>query len=445
VSLVASLEKRIVSSSFRDPSGFVYWQNGELYRQINPCYRENYKRLMESGLYNELVGNKLLVHHKQVSEDTIVPDIIPFVSYPYEWCFSQLKDAALATLATQKTAMDFGMTLKDASAYNIQFLRGQPVLIDTLSFATYQEGKPWIPYRQFCQYFLNPLALMALKDIRLSQLLRVYIDGIPIDLTAKLLPSKTYFNPGLLTHIKTHALSQNHLAGKKLPIRMSKTMLTNFVNNLENTVKNLRWKPKGNWVNYGQCSYSEIAQRSKQDIVTEYLVRLKPKLVWDLGANNGLFSDIAAGTGAEVIALDSDPACVELCYQKYKGKILPLVVDLINPTPSIGWRNEERVGLLERNKPDTVMALAFIHHLAISNNLPLKEIASFLDSLCNNLIVEWVPKDDLQVQKMLSTREDIFVDYNQSNFEDKFEAHFRVIERQSIMDSARTLYLMERR
>src|SRR6185503_16964008 len=201
-----------LSASFRDPSGFLFSRGGVLYRQVNRKYEQEYARLMESGLYEKLVKAGLLIPHLEVDEapaesevtrafayKIIQPERAPFISYPYEWSFGQLKDAALATLSIQRRALKVGMSLKDASAYNIQFVRGKPTLIDTLSFEIYKEGQPWVAYRQSCQHFLAPLALMALKDVRLNQLLRVYIDGVPLDLASGLLPAKTRLNFGLLT------------------------------------------------------------------------------------------------------------------------------------------------------------------------------------------------------------------------------------------------------
>jgi hypothetical protein len=206
-----------VGASFRDPSGFLFTRQGVLYRQVNQEYRTHYDLLMSSGLYTRLVGMGLLIPHDEVAEQpqesevayrVIRPEPLEFVSYPYEWSFSQLKDAALATLAIQKQSLEAGMVLKDASMYNIQFFHGKPVLIDTLSFETYREGDPWVAYRQFCQHFLAPLALMAHTDVRLSQLLRVYIDGIPLDLAARLLPRRTRYGLGLATHIHLHAAAK---------------------------------------------------------------------------------------------------------------------------------------------------------------------------------------------------------------------------------------------
>ncbi len=197
---MTTLNDEPVAASFRDPSGFLFSRNGALYRQINRVYADDYDHLISSGLYDQLVKSGLLIPHREVSEKpvypelavkVIQPELVPFISYPYEWSFSQLKDAALATLAIQKRSIKAGMSLKDASAYNIQFINGKPTLIDTLSFEIYKEGKPWDAYRQFCQHFLAPLALMARVDVRLGQLLRVFIDGIPLDLASRLLPAST--------------------------------------------------------------------------------------------------------------------------------------------------------------------------------------------------------------------------------------------------------------
>ncbi|RYG15600.1 SAM-dependent methyltransferase, partial [bacterium] len=200
------------AASFRDPSGFIYVQDGTIYRKINPSYEADYRKLIESGLHAELVETGLLIATEEVEPTILRPERIPTISYPYEWSFGQLKDAALLTLETMRRAIEKGMVLKDASAYNVQFLRGKPILIDTLSFENYREGEPWIAYRQFCAHFLAPLALMANVDIRLGSLLRDNIDGIPLDLAAKLLPFSTKLKPGLLAHIHVQGKTVNQKA-----------------------------------------------------------------------------------------------------------------------------------------------------------------------------------------------------------------------------------------
>ncbi len=451
-----------VASSFRDPSGFLFQRDGKLFRQVNVCYREHYDLLMASGLYDALRAADLLIPHTEsdvapvdssLAYKVIEPEVMRFISHPYEWCFSQLKDAALATLRIQKLALEHGLCLKDASAYNLQFHRGKPVLIDTLSFEIYREGRPWIAYRQFCQHFLAPLALMAHADVRLGQLLRIYIDGVPLDLASRLLPWRTRLTPGLQMHLHLHAKSQARHAGTAVaPVgRVSRMALLGLMDSLESSVSKLTWRPHGTeWAEYyADNSYSEAGLREKQRVVADFVARANPRTAWDLGANTGLFSRLAAARGALTLAFDLDPAAVErnylACREAGEENLLPLVLDLTNPSPGIGWRNRERASLLERGPADLVLALALVHHLAISNHLPLPAIADFLSSLCSHLIIEFVPKDDPQVQRLLATREDIFTDYTQAVFEAAFATRFEILSSTPIPDSGRVIYLMERR
>jgi hypothetical protein len=456
-----------LGASFRDPSGFLFSHEGVLYRQVNQIYAEHYDRLIGSGLYTKLSIAGLLIPHEEVSvapEDQalaykiIKPQSIPFISYPYEWSFSQLKDAALATLTIQKFALESGMMLKDASAYNIQFHNGKPILIDTLSFEIYHEGEPWVAYRQFCQHFLAPLALVAHTDVRLSQLLRVYIDGIPLDLAARLLPRRTRYGLGLATHIHLHAAAQKRYADKAVTKeqtsrKMSKMQFMGLMDSLESTTLKLNWKPSGTeWGDYYTASsshYSTSAFEHKKQLVSTFLERLQPTSTWDLGANTGEFSRLAANQGSYTVAFDIDPAAVEQNYLQVKQNkdtlMLPLVMDFTNPSPSLGWHNQERHSLLERGPADALLALALIHHLAISNNVPLLRLAEYLSELGHWLIIEWVPKEDSQVQKLLVSRQDIFSEYHQAGFEAAFESYFKIHEKVPIQDSPRVLYLMEKK
>lgn len=419
---------------------------------------------MGSGLYNKLVKQGRLLPHEEsdvaaVNPETaykvIHPEQLGFIAYPYEWSFSQLKDAALCTLAIQKEALAVGMTLKDASAYNIQFKHTQPLLLDTLSFEAYEEGKPWDAYRQFCQHFLAPLALMAHTDVRLSQLLRVYIDGVPLDLASQLLPWRTRLNFGLLTHIHLHARTQKSYADKAVEQdtgrQMSKTGLLGLIDNLERTTRTLEWKPQGTeWGDYYDATnYSDTASEHKAVLVGEYLQDLETKSVWDLGANTGRFSRIASEIGVATLAFDIDPAAVEQNYRQARKKkeknLLPLVLDLTNPSPALGWQHEERQSLLERGPADAVLALALIHHLAISNNVPLQHLARFFAEAGEWLIIEFVPKSDSQVKRLLQTRKDIFPDYNLDRFQEIFAEHFTIHRKEAIQDSERHLFLMQRK
>ncbi|MCK4407797.1 MAG: class I SAM-dependent methyltransferase, partial [Bacteroidales bacterium] len=455
-------EKQNIAGSFRDPSGFLFKENGKIYRRINKVYADDYEQLMFSGLYNKLVENHLLIPHietefKSADNDLlykiIQPELVQFISYPYEWSFSQLKDAALTTLNIQKIAMEHGMSLKDSTAYNIQFWNGKPVLIDTLSFEKYKEGEPWVAYKQFCQHFLLPLVLMSYTDIRLSQLFRIYIDGIPLDLGAKLLPRKTRFKFSIFAHIHLHAKSQKKYEDKAIEkkSRISKFKLLALIDSLETTVKNLKWNPKGTeWADYYDITnYSSDAFKCKKNYIEEFLKSINPASVWDLGANTGIFSRIASEKNIPTISFDVDPAAVEknyqICKEKNETNILPLVLDLTNPSGGIGWANQERMSFIERGPVDTVFALALIHHLAISNNLPLINIAEFFSSICKFLIIEFVPKSDSQVKKLLLTREDIFDKYDKENFEKDFDNYFNIRKYLKIEGSERYLYLMEKK
>lgn len=458
----------VSAASFRDPSGFIFRQGGTVYRQVNRRYREDYDRLIESGLYQALVDRGLLIAHEVVDGPVVEPETayrilrpepLEFLSWPYEWSFSQLKDAALATLEIQRLAMQHDMSLKDASAYNIQFHRGRPVMIDTLSFEAYREGAPWVAYRQFCQHFLAPLALMARRDIRLGQLLRVHIDGIPLDLASSLLPKSTRLRPGLAMHLHLHARFQRNYAAtddskavsaQKQP-RVSRTGLLGMVDGLKRTVTKLTWNPGGTeWADYyNDTNYSDSAFDHKRDLVRNYLESASPSQVWDLGANTGEFSRIAAAQGIPTVAFDIDPSAVEFNYRRLRSEKaawpLPMLLDLTNPSPGLGWSESERDSFMGRGPVDCVMALALIHHLAISNNVPLGRLAGFFSRLCRQLIIEFVPKSDSQVQRLLRSRVDIFGDYDREHFEMAMSEHFHIRRAEPVHGSERTLYLMEKK
>jgi len=452
-------------ASFRDPSGFVFHQDGILYRQVNRSYQEDYDLLIGSGLYRRLVDEGWLVAHEEEPDAAAAepgevykilrPERIPFISYPYEWCFGQFKDAALLTLAIQRRAVEHGMTLKDCNAYNVQFREGRGIFIDTLSFEAYREGTPWVAYRQFCQHFLAPLALMSLTDVRLNQLSRTNIDGVPLDLAAKLLPLRSRLRPSLAVHIHLHAKMQSAHAGSavapKSPGRFSRRSLLGLVDHLESAIRGLRWEPGATpWADYYQDNtYTEASIGRKEQLVGGYLDRIAPAGVWDIGANTGRFSRVAAARGIPTVSFDVDPGCVELNYREVvrsgEARILPLYLDLTNPSPANGWQNRERSSLLDRGPVDAVLALALVHHLAIANNLPLSSIAEFLNRAGRSVIIEFVPKDDPQVARLLASREDVFPDYHQREFERCFRRYFDIEASDPIPDSGRVMYLMRGR
>lgn len=456
------MSKNIVFSSFRDPSGFVYIKDKLLYRQINKIYRNNYDKFISSGLYEELLKKELIIPHREVplkyaysqtAYKIIRPEVVPFISYPYEWCFSQLKQAALNTLEIQKIALSYNMSLKDASCYNIQFYKGRPVLIDSLSFEKAEKGKPWIAYRQFCQHFLAPLALASFTDIRVLNLLRHYINGMPLDLTKRLLPLRSAFDINLAIHLHLQTISL-----KKLSLRrklywgtsLTKVQILPIILSLESAVKKLKIrKLDTNWSNYDTSHYSKTAFIYKKKAVGGWVKKIMPGSVWDLGANNGQFSMIASKYSKLVVSSDFDPVSIENNYlnvlKTKKTNILPLVIDLANPSPSQGFANREILSLKDRGPADLVMALALIHHLVISLNLGFDYIASYLNDICRYLIIELIPKSDPKVQEMIRYRDDIYERYNKFWFEKSFSKYFRIISKVKLPESERELYLMKKR
>lgn len=453
-----------IASSFRDPSGIVYFEDGVPCRKVNLCYKDNYDFLYNSGLYDELISSGLLIPHIEIKSGEeqfykiIKPEIIPFISYPYEWCFSQLKEAALLTLKIQKLALRRNMSLKDCSAYNIQFVGPRPVFIDTLSFEKYVQNTPWVAYRQFCQHFIAPLALMGFVDVRLNHLLKSYIDGLPLDMVSSLLPFSSRFDINLFLHIHMHAKAQKYgarstsLNNNAEGGKFSLSSFYGLIDSLELLIRGIKWnRSKTRWSSYyiEQESYTPEAVSHKKQIVDKFIDKVRPRTTWDLGANTGMFSRIAASKGIYTISCDFDPVCVEnnhlALLNSKETNILPLLLDVSNLSPGIGWENRERMSFIERGPADLVMGLALIHHLAISNNLPFNKISDFFKSICNTLIIEFVPKDDKMVQRLLNRRVDIFKNYSQEYFEKEFVKDFTINEAIKINGSQRTLYLMRRK
>jgi ribosomal protein L11 methylase PrmA len=443
----------------------VFTRGERVLRQVNHSFAAEYEVVSSSGLHDELISDGLLIAHRLAPiEDRFSADAgtvlevvrIPFLSYPYEWSFGQLRDAALLTLDIQLRAIARGFTLRDASAYNVQFLNGKPIFIDTLSLGRRTPGAPWAAYRQFCEHFLVPLALMSRVDIRCGQLMRTFMEGVPLDLGARLLPLSSRFDPRLLFHIVLHARSVRAFANSSVAsvaggATMSTRAMGALVEGLRRAVESLQWAPPGTeWADYvDNTNYSADAVESKRAIVRAALTRLAPRTVWDLGSNTGEFSREASRTATVVISFDVDPAAVERNYRQVRAdddqRVLPLLLDLRNPTSASGWGADERESLLDRGPADTILALALLHHLTIGSNIPLDRVASFLARAGRSLIIEFVPKSDSQVQRLLRNRPDTFPSYTQDEFERCFALHFATDRRERIAGSERLIYTMTSR
>ncbi|HVK97316.1 MAG TPA: hypothetical protein VM368_05830, partial [Flavisolibacter sp.] len=392
-------------SSYRDPSGFLFYHNDVLYRQVNKLFKDDFDAFITSGLYDHLVQKELLVPHQTIGTNltgsgdwyqTIQPEKVPFISYPYEWCFEMWKDAALTTLQVAKEALQFGMMLKDASAYNVQLYKGKMHFIDTLSFEKYNEQEPWIAYRQFCEHFLAPLALMHYLQQPLQTLFIPYPNGVPLAVAKKMLPFKSKWNLHTYLHLHVHASVANR-KGKQQQSRadFSKQKLSNLLSSLELAVRSYSFQqPSGVWSEY----YEEANQREdyviqKKQIIKDWVKELAPKSGIDIGANEGEFSEILAEQNIYTISADFDHYSINKFYRKIKSNettnIHPLIIDLVNPSPAIGLNNEERSSFISRVQTDLVVALALVHHLAIGKNMPFKSIVQFFKSLGTKLIVEY--------------------------------------------------------
>ncbi|MEZ4775644.1 MAG: SAM-dependent methyltransferase [Bacteroidia bacterium] len=447
--------------SFRDPYGGVFSENGNVFRWISPAYEPHYRHLIDSGLYDQLINKGWLIPHHEVentwtdlpSEYRVVePETIPFISYPYEWSFLQYREAALLTLSIQLMAMEYGMSLRDASAYNIQFHRGKVTFIDTTSFEILRPGTPWVAYGQFCRHFLAPLALMAGRDIRLGTLMQQYTDGIPLDMVYKLLPFQMKIKPGLAIHLFLHgkAGKKNSSQPSSKAPSFSSASFYGLIHSLENIVKSLKVKSQiSTWEDYYKSLIiNDLYLISKKDIIAGWIDKIRPSYTWDLGANDGTFGRICAAYGL-TIAFDSDPLAVEWGYQQVQNEkvanLLPLRLDITNPSPGLGWVNTERTAWLGRPLPQLTLALALVHHLVIGNNIPLAKLALLFAQISSQLIIEFVPKTDPKVQEMLGFREDIFSEYHEKGFEDVFSRYFLMEEKCIVPHSDRILYLMQRK
>jgi hypothetical protein len=448
-------------SSYRDPSGFIFEKNGTLYRQVNKIFKEHFDFFISSGCYDKLVKKGLLVPHETINENltgdelcyaTLKPKRIPFISYPYEWSFDMLKDAALLTLSLQKEALASGMILKDATPYNIQWQDGKLIFIDSLSFEKYDEKKPWIAYRQFCECFLSPLLLAHHSRIPLQEMLLAYSDGIPLQLTQSLLPWRTKFSVHTYLHIHLHAkYSLKKPAQPAKSAAFSKQKMLNLIASLEGLINKLRLSDnKSTWSDY----YDEASQRKdylahKQQIIEQWLEKIRPvSTAADFGANIGAFSKLVASSNIQTIATDFDAYCINALYKEIKSNgeknILPLIIDLSKPSPAIGVNNKERDSFINRTKVDVALALALIHHLVIGKNIPFEKNAALFETMCKWLIIEFVPKEDEKVHFMLKQKEDIYHHYNEAAFTAAFSKYFSIKEKQTIAGSGRTLFLLKK-
>jgi len=447
-------------ASFRDPSGYMFYDAGSLRRVINPIYFQQYYRLKDSRFFSTLIEKGLLISHEETSASEkqiiITPEKIPFITNPYEWSFEQFKQAALLTLKIQKYALSKGFILKDASAYNITFHKGKPIFIDTLSFDFYEENTPWRAYKQFITHFFGPLVLAKYHGTDIFKMLQTHIDGIPVKMIASMLPRKTKLSSTLFTNIHLLANmeskhSEDYKAETKVA-KLSRKAQNNILDSLFNYIKNLQLNEATEWGNYyTKTNYEATAFEAKKELIRKWTVTLQPQKLIDIGGNDGTFARTVLDQVPHVIVTDIDGNSVDHNYrQVQKNKetnMLPFVCDVLQPAPGVGFNNTERASLIERLKeyaPDVTMALALIHHITLSGNVPFEKSAEFFAAFSKHLIIEFPTREDSWVVSLLVRKREFinhFDFYNEANFEAGFKNYFSLEKKEVVAGTKRILYL----
>lgn len=462
-----------VGGSFRDPSGFVYKANGRIFRGVSEQIKEDVIEFLHSDFYKRN-AHKKIVGTTQINERDVVEagitadiakrhalwlehDVVDFITYPYEWSFELLKSAALLHLELHIEALSEGYDIKDASAYNIQFLGCQPVFIDTLSFCKYRENSYWVGYKQFCEQFLAPLALNAYGKVDFNHWFRGALEGVDLVSASRLLPTTSFLSLTLLTnlHVQAWAMSKvNSTKSLKLANKKSGLPKKNYIYLLESLHRFIyKLKPYTDtyWSKYKyNSSYTESGAKEKEAIVLEFLKRHGVQRLLDIGCNTGYYSEKAIGVGvSRVIGTDFDCGALNVAAKNALGKNLnftPIYFDICNPSPAGGWNLDERMPTKQRfNNIDATVSLAVVHHIVIGRNIPLDEYVDWLVGLAPHGLVEFVPKRDPMVMGLLSNREDIFPDYEEEIFLNMLSRKTNITGVYPLTNSSRVLIAFSRK
>jgi ribosomal protein L11 methylase PrmA len=450
------------AASYRDPAGHVHLLGGKVYRSVLPPGLASFRAARDSGFLETAtragrlipgaeVDRSVLSAEEPAAEHVIEHPRLPFISYPYCWSFYGLRAAALLTLDLHIDALDHGLTLSDASAYNIQFQGPRPIFIDYLSLIRYEEGQIWFGYRQFCEQFLNPLLLTAKTGVAFQPWYRGSLEGIPTADLAEVLPFRSKLNPLVALHTVLQGRMQRSVSAqqtsKAQTIRLSRTALKNNLRSMRGFVGGLKPPASQNtpWQEYEQnAQYNTDERAAKARFVGEAVTGAGARIVWDLGCNTGAYSQVALESGAElVIGLEPDAGAVNAAFQRAESRhlnFLPLSVDLTNPSPSLGWRQSERPGLMQRANADFILCLALLHHLVIGRNLPVTEVIEWLVSLAPGGVIEFVPKSDPMAQQLLTWKPNVAPDYDLDTVRNILAGHARIVQEEVVTSSGRTLF-----
>lgn len=456
------------SGSFRDRGGRVVLSGGRVFRVLSADAAESWRALAASEFFQRRTADGSLIPTQETPLDALGQPLdepwtallehqrVPLVSYPYEWTFGMLQDAALLQLDLLHEGLQAGFTLKDGTPYNVQWQGARPIFIDIGSWEKHAPGAPWDGYRQFCQLSLFPLMLSAYRGVEFQPWLRGSLEGI----TAAHMRQVLGFWQGLRPSALLHVVLQNRLQGKyggaprdmRRELReagLHTALVLATVKRLHKLVRGLRWRPpKTVWTEYAtDNSYSAADARQKIEFVEQSLRRRRFQMVWDLGCNTGTFARLAAAAADYVVAMDADHASVERLYRELNRdnirNVLPLTTNLADPSPGLGWRGQERLPLVQRGKPDLTLCLALIHHLTLGANVPLTDVVQWLSGLGGALLVEFVDKADPMAQQLLRHKGDLFSDYDRERFEAQLRRHYRHIESRPLASGTRILYFAE--
>jgi ribosomal protein L11 methylase PrmA len=453
--------------SFRDPDARVAYSNNSVYRIVYPNGFKKFD-LIKKILQNKSIA-EYLVETKEVDQEELKllelennKDVkifkhkkIDYISYPYEWSFYRLKDAALHHLNLHINLLKYNATLTDAYSYNIQFNNYSPVFIDLMSIKEYSEGEFWIGHKQFCESFLNPLVLKSKLGINYNNWFKGNLEGIDTGELSKLLKLRhlfswnIFYNIFLLNYFEKKYKKNEDLKitkNKKLKKSYYLSILTNLINFIESL------KPKKETSVWGEYSrdntYNDEEKKNKYEFISNYFNKNKTNKVLDLGCNNGEYSRLAIQSGCKsVVGLDYDLNAIDEAYlvsKKERLNFLPLYFDVSNPSSDIGWYQKERKGFMKRLNFDFVLALAFEHHLAIAKNIPLEDVIDWITSLAPKGIIEFVPKNDVTIQSMIKLKGDIFPNYNLENFKNYLSKKTKITSEKIVSKSGRTLFSFQK-
>lgn len=463
-----SLPRGVEPGSFRDPASLVYYQSGEVRRAVSASALADFHALRATRMFADTVAAGRLIETEETSDPppsggwagVLGHARVPFVSYPYEWSFSMLKDAALLQLELLDAALGEDITMKDATPYNIQWRGAHPVFIDIPSFQRLEQGEPWAGFRQFCQLFLYPLMLRAYRDVPARPWLRGSLEGISAEEMRHIVRFRDRFRAGVLLYVIMQARAERRYADADRNMRdelraagFRKEMILANIRRLRRVIATMQPRRRSSgWTTYAStCPHVEQDRAEKAAFVEQAVRGRRFTLAWDLGANDGFFARLIAPVAQQVVAMDHDEPVIDRLYRELRAdgpaNVLPLMIDLADPSPGLGWDGRERKPLHERGTPDLVLCLALMHHLVIGRTIPTARLLEWLARPGADVILEHAGWEDPMVRRLMRNkrRSEVHADYDETTFRALLKERF-VVEREIALPSGhRTLFHLTRR